>query len=73
MLLPEAVTQVAAGSWHTLFLTESEEVWAAGSNSNGQLGLGHGVGHSPAPRRLAALAGESLLPEHRGKRIDDLI
>ena len=57
MLLPEAVTAVAAGSRHTLFLAESGDVWSVGSNSHGQLGLGNHLSHSPAPRRIPALAG----------------
>jgi len=58
MLLPEGVTAVAAGSRHTLMLGESGDVWAVGSNSSGQLGLGPKFGgSSPAPRRVPALAG----------------
>jgi hypothetical protein len=57
VLLPEAVTQVAAGSGHTLFLTESAHVWAAGSNRHGQLGLGRADAISSMPRRLQALVG----------------
>ena len=58
MLLPEGVVAVAAGSRHTLMLGESGDVWAVGSNANGQLGLGPKFGAgSPAPRRIAALAG----------------
>lgn len=57
MLLPEAVIAVAAGSRHTLFLAESGDLWATGSNSHGQLGLGSRIDHSPAPRRVPALAG----------------
>ena len=63
MLLPEAVTSIAAGSRHTLFLGESGDVWAVGSNSNGQLGLGSQIDCSPAPRRLPALAGLLLCQE----------
>lgn len=57
MLLPEAVTNVAAGARHTLFLTDSGDVWAVGSNSCGQLGLGVATAQSFAPRRISALAG----------------
>jgi alpha-tubulin suppressor-like RCC1 family protein len=40
--LPEGATRVvsiAAGGYHTFILTESGQVFAAGDNSNGQLGL----------------------------------
>jgi alpha-tubulin suppressor-like RCC1 family protein len=33
------VVQVSAGGRHTLLLTESNEVWATGSNENGQCGI----------------------------------
>ena len=32
--------QVAAGAYHTLFLTDFGELFSAGLNANGQLGLG---------------------------------
>ena len=57
VLLPEGVKTVSAGSYHTLYLTESGDVWASGSNSHGQLGLGEGFSASPAPRRIPSLAG----------------
>lgn len=31
---------IAAGGWHTLIIDEDDNVWAMGSNGNGQLGLG---------------------------------
>lgn len=60
MLLPEAASAVSAGSYHTLFLAESGDVWACGSNNNGQLGLGNDIECAHAPRRIPALAGLSL-------------
>ena len=48
-LLPEAVQHVAAGDAHTLCLTASGDVWASGSDSHGQLGLG---GEASSVRRL---------------------
>ena len=35
------VDDVAVGSEHTLVLTSDGQVWAWGSNGEGQLGLGH--------------------------------
>ena len=50
--------QVACGSRHTLFLSESNRVWAAGDNSRGQLGLGKNLlGDQALPRRVQALVG----------------
>ncbi len=58
IVLPEPVTQVAAGHHHTLFLTESGNVWACGRNSRGQLGLGSKAGSfATIPQRLEALTG----------------
>ncbi len=58
VVLPEPVTQVAAGHHHTLFLTESGNVWACGRNSRGQLGLGSKAGSfATIPQRLEALTG----------------
>jgi alpha-tubulin suppressor-like RCC1 family protein len=41
----ERVTHVAAGSFHTLFLTASGTVFAAGRNNYGQLGIPAGPSH----------------------------
>ena len=58
MLLPEAIVGVAAGGQHTLLLAESGSVWATGSNSRGQLGLGKSApAASLRPHRIPALAG----------------
>lgn len=61
--LPEAVTAVAAGHYHTLCLAESGDVWAFGRNTSGELGLGKGgAGEERLPRRVEALAGASYTP-----------
>ncbi len=39
--------KLAAGSWHTLALDRDGQVWAWGSNSHGQLGIGNGQGRTP--------------------------
>ena len=53
--------QVACGSRHTLFLSESHCVWAAGDNGKGQLGLGKKLpGNQALARRVQALVGGSL-------------
>ena len=41
MLAGHIVEDIAVGSEHTLALTSTGEVWAWGSNGDGQLGLGH--------------------------------
>nr|XP_027224297.1 LOW QUALITY PROTEIN: serine/threonine-protein kinase Nek8-like [Penaeus vannamei] len=46
-----ALAQVAAGKHHSLFVTESGEVFTSGSNAGGQ--LGHEGAHNPrVPRRV---------------------
>ena len=58
VFVPEPVVQVAAGHHHTLFLTQSGDVWACGRNSRGQLGLGSKAGSQLCtPQPLSALAG----------------
>ncbi|DBB10173.1 TPA: hypothetical protein ACH3X3_001750 [Trebouxia sp. C0006] len=62
IVLPEPVTQVAAGHHHTLFLTESGNVWACGRNNRGQLGLGSKAGSfATSPQRLEALSGANIV------------
>lgn len=57
-LLPEAATAAAAGYSHTLLLGESGSLWAVGSNTHGQLGLGRdGSTVQPYPRLVRALRG----------------
>ena len=60
-LLPEAVQQVAAGDAHTLCLSTSGRVWASGSDSHGQLGLGGGAPFVGRLRLLKALEGAQKL------------
>ena len=36
--IPEKVIKMSFGARHSLFLTESGKLWAAGSNADGQLG-----------------------------------
>lgn len=58
VFVPEPVIQVAAGHHHTLFLTQSGDIWACGRNSRGQLGLGSKAGsYISIPQPLSALAG----------------
>lgn len=65
MQVPEPVTAVAAGHYHTLLLGESGDLWTCGRNSNGQLGVNLGSGAQP--QHVKALAGQlcglsALLP-----------
>lgn len=46
------VVHVAAGSAHTLFLTDGGEVFGCGSNAEGQLGMGDEVKRSSVPRKV---------------------
>lgn len=61
VLLPEAVTAVALGHSHTLFLTENSTLWAVGSNRYGQLGLRRRGGQEWLPRRVQDLVGQSAI------------
>lgn len=62
VILPDAIAAASAGESHTLALSNSGEVWAAGSNGDGQLGLGpkHGVSN-PEFRLVQALKGERIV------------
>jgi alpha-tubulin suppressor-like RCC1 family protein len=48
MGMNEPVEAVATGHYHTLCLTKAGNVWAFGSNSNGQLGV-KSAGAAPDP------------------------
>ncbi|CCW66583.1 unnamed protein product [Phytomonas sp. Hart1] len=61
-LLHHFITQVAAGETHALALTSSGVVYGAGSNDNGQLGLGSGMKEAvhftpiPLPKKCVGIA-----------------
>lgn len=50
------IVQVACGLEHTLALTNNGELYAWGSNRNGQLGSGDDVRKSVKPRLVESLA-----------------
>ncbi|XP_063598424.1 X-linked retinitis pigmentosa GTPase regulator-like [Penaeus indicus] len=50
VILPEKIVQVAAGSAHTLFLSESGAVYSCGLGSSGELGQGGGRLESWVPQ-----------------------
>lgn len=50
---------IAVGSEHTLALTSDGEIWAWGSNGDGQLGLGH-TGAVREPQMITNLTGKSI-------------
>ncbi|XP_036407758.1 probable E3 ubiquitin-protein ligase HERC3 [Megalops cyprinoides] len=54
------VIQVACGDHHTIALSKEGEVFTWGSNSNGQLGLGHVVSSPLTPRPVTLLSGMPL-------------
>jgi len=53
------VEDIAVGSEHTLALTSEGEVWAWGSNGDGQLGLGH-TGPVREPQLVNGIARNSV-------------
>lgn len=53
------VEDVAVGAEHTLALTSCGDVWGWGSNSDGQLGLGHVVAIK-IPQLISTLSGKGL-------------
>jgi len=62
VLIPEAVTAVACGHYHTLALAESGRIWAFGNNCEGQLGLGKQPGDAvPHPSLVRALDGAPIV------------
>lgn len=54
------VIAVAAGSWHSLALTDDGTVWAWGDGSEGQLGLGPRDAHETYPCPVRALEGVKI-------------
>lgn len=60
--LPERAVAVAAGHYHTLCLSESGNVWAWGSDSQGQLGLGSsGPSKATEPRLITSLQNAKIV------------
>ncbi|KAA0723274.1 putative E3 ubiquitin-protein ligase HERC1 [Triplophysa tibetana] len=57
---------VAVGAEHTLALSSTGDVYAWGSNSEGQLGLGH-TNHIREPTLLTALQGNKILQISAGR------
>ncbi|CAH1796720.1 unnamed protein product [Owenia fusiformis] len=53
------IEDIAVGSEHTLALTSSGDVWAWGSNGDGQLGLSH-TGAVREPTLIPSLSGENV-------------
>jgi alpha-tubulin suppressor-like RCC1 family protein len=49
-----AIVEIAAGQNHSLAIDSTGAVWAWGSNSNGQLGIGNAISPS-APSKLVGL------------------
>eukprot|EP00878_Enallax_costatus_P042432 GHUV01049791.1.p1 GENE.GHUV01049791.1~~GHUV01049791.1.p1 ORF type:complete len:147 (+),score=27.95 GHUV01049791.1:415-855(+) len=52
VILPDTIKSVSVGESHTLALSSSGEVWSAGSNNDGQLGLGPNFSQKNAEFRL---------------------
>ena len=50
-----SIKAIASGYSHSLFLTDLGKVFATGSNSDGQLGLGKGIDSCNKPRELHTL------------------
>ena len=49
-----AVTQIAAGSYHSLFLKSDGSVWSFGYNLDGELGLGSSPGYTNLPQKVVS-------------------
>lgn len=56
-----SITQVACGAQHTLAQNEWGEVFAWGSNSNGQLGLNVEESVIPTPKMVKSLATKQVV------------
>jgi alpha-tubulin suppressor-like RCC1 family protein len=64
--LPEKAISVSAGHYHTLCITEGGKVWAWGSNSKGQLGVGKDIEVTHEPRLVGALKGAHVVAASAG-------
>ncbi|TRY89480.1 hypothetical protein DNTS_016060 [Danionella cerebrum] len=60
------IEDVAVGAEHTLALSSTGDVFAWGSNSEGQLGLGH-TNHVREPTLVSALQGKTILQISAGR------
>eukprot|EP01087_Luapelamoeba_hula_P017433 TRINITY_DN5492_c1_g1_i3.p1 TRINITY_DN5492_c1_g1~~TRINITY_DN5492_c1_g1_i3.p1 ORF type:complete len:941 (+),score=172.97 TRINITY_DN5492_c1_g1_i3:36-2825(+) len=56
----KSILQVACSESHSVFLTDTGEVWAVGSNNYGQLGLGHNAACA-LPKYVEALSGKRII------------
>ena len=56
------MTQVAAGYYHTVFLTETGAVYATGHNANGQLGDGSTVNKATPVRVMSSYTVTHVAP-----------
>ncbi|XP_062869323.1 probable E3 ubiquitin-protein ligase HERC1 isoform X2 [Trichomycterus rosablanca] len=65
-LLGVFIVDVAVGSEHTLALSSTGDVYAWGSNSEGQLGLGH-TNHVREPTLITVLQGKNILQISAGR------
>jgi alpha-tubulin suppressor-like RCC1 family protein len=54
---PAAAQQIAAGTYHTLVLTNTGTIWAWGSNGFGQLGVGSTPASTTVPLELLSISG----------------
>lgn len=52
VLMDERVRAISSGGNHTLFITESGELWGVGLNNSGQLGIDEPLKNITAPRRI---------------------
>ncbi|KAK3280382.1 hypothetical protein CYMTET_11767 [Cymbomonas tetramitiformis] len=62
------VTHIAAGHFHTLFVTSGADVYGAGRNSEGQLGTGGtSVTHSSAPLKIPVSSASGVVHAAAGR------
>src|SRR5438093_930183 len=69
----QAVTHIAAGAYHSLFVRSDGTLWGMGDNEHGQLGLGPASSGTNAPQQItsgvgtvAAGGGHSLFSSGNG-------